>query len=633
MPLLRTSGLQWKYQPGPALHQLLRSELRRHYASYCDERFDKTCMPLYLFLSGAGTGKSRHATELCKTVIECLEDEDEELKKKLEDAWVFHVSLENGTSLSEEERQYPFKGIGTRMLFQLRPKEPYDVILNSYEAPHPMGVLRSVAKYHNRDLKSATVILVIDGLQNTMDSDSDGLRVDSRFYTTLTSIGALTTQGTFLLACCTATVSHPVNQCLRVSSRRRVLLPVNPLESPFIHQAPVFETKDPLVKLLVDDCGGHGRALEILADVLVGFNIDQGSLGDLMRVLRDELITLYGSTILLMPEEISALALAILTRQRLHVNSFVPNTSKTPDQFVSAGLMRFVEIDRSGAGYLIAPYVWVWAITTTEAGGSLLGDWQFDDYDQNLSKIDKTQRLAICTSEDFERFNAFFRRMKSRALREGDITRISEVHYGAQLNGDIEFKNHHLELEQAAHQEDSRSGSKNVIICQMNVVNVRQCKHIIINARSASSGDAFCGLDTSDASNEVHQYKFYQGSTVTQKLFNEERKKAASGNDFFLLITTDKKCDVKPPNRSGIVHGRNWGDYFGAFAGRMFFNRDDDENPLNINKATHSLLQLVVKRDDADKIISKRPFDNVEDAMERTQIPERLLKRFQYKRV
>lgn len=132
------------------------------------------------------------------------------------------------------------------------------------------------------------------------------------------------------------------------------------------------------------------------------------------------------------------------------------------------------------------------------------------------------------------------------------------------------------------------------------------------------------------ASNEVHQYKFYQGSTVTQKLFDEARKKAASQNDFFLLITTDKKCDVKPSYRSGIIHGRNWDNYFGSFAGRMFFNKDDDENPLNINKATYSLLQLVVKREDADKIISKRPFEDVEDAMDKTQIPERLLKRFRY---
>ena len=404
-------------------------------------------MPLYLFLSGAGTGKSRHATEFHKTIIGCLGDEDEELKTRLERAWVFHVSLENGTNLREEERHDPFKAIGTRMLLQLLPKEEYDEIIHNYEAPDPMLVIRLVAKYHNRDLKSASVILVIDGLQNIMDS---GLRAHS-FHTTLTCIGDLTTQGPFLLPCCTATISNAVNQALGPSSRRRILLPVNPLEPPFIHQAPVFKTDDPLVKLLVNDCGGHGRALEILADTLVKFNTDKSSLGDLMRVLRDELITLYGAAIRLMPSEVHALALAVLTRQRLHAYSFVPNTNKTPDQFVSAGLMRFVEIDKSGAGYLIAPYVWVWAITTTESGGSLLGDWQFDDCDQNLSnlshlsKIDKTQRLAICTAEEFERFNAFFRRMKSRALREGDPTRISDVHYGAQLNGDIDFRNHHLE--------------------------------------------------------------------------------------------------------------------------------------------------------------------------------------------
>jgi len=87
-------------------------------------------MPLYLFLFG--TGKSRHATEFHRATIECLEDEDEELKKRLEGAWVFHVCLKIGINLREEESQNPFKSLGTRMLFQLRPKEPFDVIINSY---------------------------------------------------------------------------------------------------------------------------------------------------------------------------------------------------------------------------------------------------------------------------------------------------------------------------------------------------------------------------------------------------------------------------------------------------------------------------------------------------------------------
>src|SRR5262249_14735071 len=151
---------------------------------------------------------------------------------------------------------------------------------------------------------------------------------------------------------------------------------------------------------------------------------------------------------------------------------------------------------------------------------------------------------------------AFFRCMKSQALGEGELTKISELHYGAQLNGDIEFKNHNLEIEYAAHRTDSKSTSEGPVLGQHGTINVRECKHLIINGRGSGSGDVYCGLDTpGGASNEVQQYKFYQKTEVKQDAFEKERKKASSEKDFFLLITTDKACDVKPLERSGIVHG------------------------------------------------------------------------------
>ena len=135
-------------------------------------------------------------------------------------------------------------------------------------------------------------------------------------------------------------------------------------------------------------------------------------------------------------------------------------------------------------------------------------------------------------------------------------------------------------------------------------------------------------MDTGSASNEIQQYKFYTQAKVNQKLFTQEWNKAASNNDFFLLFTTDKAFDVKPFEQSGIIHGQNWTDYFGVFASRMFINAD--VNPMNINTATHTFLQLLVKAKDADEIVQKRPFANVEEAMEKTNIQERTLKRFRY---
>jgi hypothetical protein len=117
-PLLETSGLEWNYQPRSTLHQILREGLVLSHGHYREGSKDKIYFPFYLFLAGVGPGKSRHASEFHKTAVESLNDV---LQKKLKDAWVFHVCIENGTSLREGEEEVPFAAIGTRMPRQLLP--------------------------------------------------------------------------------------------------------------------------------------------------------------------------------------------------------------------------------------------------------------------------------------------------------------------------------------------------------------------------------------------------------------------------------------------------------------------------------------------------------------------------------
>ena len=181
--LLSSAGRDWKYQLSEDLKVTIQKEIREHYRNFREGHFDKTCMPLYLFLSGAGTGKSRNATEFHRTAVNFLGDEDEELREKLRNAWVFHTSFENGTSLRLSESD-PFTAIGTRMLHQLLPEKAFDQI--DYKAPDPLAVLRQVAKGENKELKDTAVILIVDGMQQLMDSRNDGHNRNSRFYRTLT---------------------------------------------------------------------------------------------------------------------------------------------------------------------------------------------------------------------------------------------------------------------------------------------------------------------------------------------------------------------------------------------------------------------------------------------------------------
>ena len=67
-----------------------------------------------------------------------------------------------------------------------------------------------------------------------------------------------------------------------------------------------------------------------------------------------------------------------------------------------------------------------------------------------MSKFDRAERLAVCTYESFESFNAFFRVLKSQ---EGSKITSSEIHHGAHLCGSVEFVNHHLKFEEAIGRE------------------------------------------------------------------------------------------------------------------------------------------------------------------------------------
>ncbi|CAI2163410.1 7565_t:CDS:2 [Funneliformis geosporum] len=72
-PLLYGLRINWVYQPEQSLHETLRRELRMHYKYYLDGVVDKTFILIYLFLSGAGTGKSRNAEEFYNTTAEALQ--------------------------------------------------------------------------------------------------------------------------------------------------------------------------------------------------------------------------------------------------------------------------------------------------------------------------------------------------------------------------------------------------------------------------------------------------------------------------------------------------------------------------------------------------------------------------------
>ncbi|KAK3826764.1 MAG: hypothetical protein J3R72DRAFT_12604 [Linnemannia gamsii] len=643
-PLFRTRGLNWTYQPDSKLYVNLRHRIRDHYNDFFQGLRDKSTIPLYLFLCGAGTGKSRNAQEFHQSAVSCLtEEEDRELRNRIEHAWVFHVSLENGTSLLVQEVD-PIEAVGSRMLLQLLPDKCIDDIVGVYENVRPMHVLGLLAQGTGQDLKSATVILVVDGLQSFILNPSDGHNRDSAFYRALTNIADLSIRDVFLMTCCTATVTSPVDKALASTHRNRVVLPVASLEPPRITRnglsSPVFDDDDHIIKVLVDDCGGHGRALESLQIAIEesgqDFNVDL-----LMNNLHRKLQNLYSEALLVKSSTIQAMARAILTRVYLDPDKPLPGTVKLPGELAIPGLIRYEQPDGLGAGgYLVAPYIWVWLFSyqPQEGADPLLNNWRFCDYSDLKSKMDPRSPPGAQFWQHFEHFVATFRYLKSRVLEDGKPTTVSAIHTGARLNGDISFKNHHLKLAISSQYVDTKSRSHrpfSTVRCEHEVLSVRNGKYCIINAPSAPYGDSFTGLDARRFCTEVHQCKLITDRGEID--YQAERRKAASDKDFFMLFTTIDGLDVELPPLSGIVDKSNWALYFGPFAGRAFVFATT--GALDINLAPQKDLRRMRGVDDrkADLIIqerARRRFDSYEDATQRLRgVGETVLKRFKFSQI
>ncbi|CAG8719097.1 11308_t:CDS:2, partial [Acaulospora colombiana] len=408
-PLLYTSGANWEYQPDPSLEQILRRELKNHYENFILGRFDKLNLPLYLFLSGAGTGKSRNANEFHQTAITCLSaQEDEELLTRIKEAWVFHVTYENGFDLREDESR-PYHAIGTRMLFQLlREKMTLNKIIETYEPPDPLDVVTLIAKHYNQDLKNVS-------------------HFDLAF------------SGTFVIPVCTSTITGPIDAVLRYSQRKRIYLPVTSLQPPSYRQVdgsvPVFKD-DEITNILVEDCGGHGRALEVLNDCLAGRDVEECNVNTLMNDLRSELTEKYRDAIFHSAEDARPIARATLTRRILNRYKPVPKTDKTPDEYAGGGLIRFEQIENSSKGYLVAPYIWLWIFVeiSQQLGDPILRDWEFTDYGEQRALFNPVTSLQAKSWQSFEKFVASFRCIKSAVIDEDELVTISDVHAGARLN-------------------------------------------------------------------------------------------------------------------------------------------------------------------------------------------------------
>lgn len=577
--LVDSPGSAWDYQASPDLIEVLRKEIQRHYYYYALERqVNKTTMPLYLFLSGAGTGKSRNATELHETALKCFDGtyhrhQNEQLAGRLRNPMVFHVSLENGTSLRPEED--PWRAIGGRMLLQLLQEDraqhlDIESIISEWHPPTPCELIKLVAS-SSSPLQQRTIFLIVDGLHNISDS---------RMHAVLTKLGDLTHSG-FIIVCATSTVSGPIDQFLKGSRRRRISLPCSPLDPPRVKGQPVFDMESIVRKVIVSDCGGHGRALELLLDVFPRIPADIGP--EVKSLMASELAFMYRGVL---PGETDSIAIvkAVLTNRRLCRYTPIPGTTLTPDEVCQNGLIRFEDhVNRptiNPSGYFRVPYIWLLALCMTYEHNEFFDELQLLDYRDFRSKEDPAMPGGF-SWEDFEKSMIEVRKIKSHAFDDGENITVGELHGGGVMQSDtarICFMNHHLIDDVSCHQLSTKTNFLNqrswkIETRNLNHIDLRTHRHIVRNAAGAPAADAVLSLDCHTPRAETQQYKMLQRGRLN---FGEKRAKAAGPDDVFVLFCTSPvpslsfQGQYQVPRGSVLVTKENWDIYFGPYAGRSY---------------------------------------------------------------
>jgi hypothetical protein len=521
----------------------------------------------------------------------------------LKSAFVFHVSFENGTPLTREERNDPWNAIGIRMLHQLL-DEPIQDIHSQYVAD-PGTVFQLVAAAENVDLyDDFTGILVIDGVQKAINSDDDRENEGSIFYGLLGQIAGLSLmsrsqrgprKAPFIMTCVTATCFGPVKEFIADSHRNRVYLPINRLKTPTrkSDDSPIFDNS-PVTRLLVNDVGGHARAIELIADKLREYTAEP-NIAELANGVYEELSNRYREAVSVLLRHGLPVVQCVLSRQPIYLTDTIPGSNLRWEEITASGLIWF---ERAGTdyhydapGYLVVPYIWLWMLARLDPSGDtghlcqFLKNWQFNDYAELLCLTTSEGYTNSTTWQNFEMFCCSFRILRSLGFKYGQEVPLKLLHSGFKLRDDKEtvVVNRHLKFAQAVRQcdTDSKDTTTPVDTRHNGTLDAgAQLSHVIRNAPNAPAGDFFLSIKTSAQQSlngkdsqgnivrEVGQCKF-TGQKLTQDIYDAEREKSAGPNNIFMLYTDSEiSGDFALPDRSGLVDASCWDSYFGPFAGR-----------------------------------------------------------------
>ena len=588
---------------------------------------------LLLIASGPGTGKSRLLDEFKRLAVKvsCL---NPALKEMLEGAYVFKISLENGTRYSQGHEKMK-NIIGSRMLFQLCSRSitrNFGTLVENIggipsSALDISSILTSVAVVEKKNIEDMTFIFLVDGLQHLPHTPG---ATDSVMYSILTALGnILNSSGKkeepFVIACIAATVEIPIEEWLHASMQDRInLIP------PKLDGKKVINTEDELEELLVHDMGGHGRLLEILSDVLRCH--PEASLYELSAIVIDNITRKYQSWTFNDTGAKNVL-IAVLTGKKyarrdcvVSINDF----NVSIEDIEQTGMITWNRETKQ----LECPFVWM----HIRAPGLLEKFYADSKYSQVLYNSDPEKYpLGVGCWQAWEDFTARFWCFKT-SLFAGQTIGWYNLHSGAMFNKiapEPSVKVKKLTLVKAKN-HCSTTTIPNTVTTETGTVKPQSCDVHILCASGNPAADSFSCIEEVQLDGTVCTVTFAvscknKQANASLAKYEQEWKKAASTCDFFMEYGTGKysiAAEELPNNRCGLVSKENFAQYFGPFAGRAF----SLHRPFpNVNTAGRSRLQAVDGIGTAlcENIITERTRQRIADADDlECRIPK--LKRFSH---
>ena len=398
----------------------------------------------------------------------------------------------------------------------------------------PSPVLKSVL----RDELNSTVVIGVDGMHGLpgFTDRSDAVGKDLPFYQVMQEVCRLVNQkeGSFVVACVAALQN--VKSGLAGSPQARVFLELPRVTAVTRNKQPVLPGHR-LKDLLIEDMGGHGRALECLLEALMEMpNAAATALvGAVMRQLRQK----YPDATQIEPgADLKELLRAALSGRWILSGEMVGNLD--PEK---VELIRVKFKDGDSSQYRIdLPYIWLYLMLSLSKFSHDLQPWNLMDY--HLFESEPTW-------QQWEEFNARFRVLRASAFEDGQVVDIADLHRGAVIQPDslksTKVINRHLQFAKSGTLTDKRV--------------------LVVNAAGAPAADAFLMLEEVGAEGNHHTI-----SECLQCKKGESRLEACDKADILvLLMTTTKTVPQSGGQRLIFVSEAQYQEYFGFYAGRAFY--------------------------------------------------------------